>query len=180
MERFGEVAGEVLRDARRKRGLTLRAVWRRSGGRFKPSALGGYERGERSISLDKFCGLAAIYGVAADRLLAEVLDRVTPGGRRRVDVDLDALADLGQAEVPKSDDAQAVGQFVHSIRTRRGDFLTNVVSLRAGDLESFATELGVEPKTLVKRLEPALHDSGASDATGLGEAEHAETRVLRQ
>jgi transcriptional regulator with XRE-family HTH domain len=77
MERFGEVAGEVLRDARRKRGLTLRAVWRRSGGRFKPSALGGYERGERSISLDKFCGLAAIYGVAADRLLAEVLDRVT-------------------------------------------------------------------------------------------------------
>ena len=169
MERFATVAGEALRAARRRKGLTLRAVWRRSGGAFKPSAVGGYERGERAISLDRFCSLSEIYGVPADRLLGEVLDRLEPDGRRRVVVDLNALAELGDSEDRQWEGARSLGGFVHTIRSRRGDFLTNVVSLRAGDLESFSMELGISPEALLKRLGPALRDLGAAQSPPLEE-----------
>lgn len=178
MERFAEVAGDVLRAARRKRRLTLRAVWRESHGEFKPSALGGYERGERAISLDKFCSLAAIYGVPADKLLGEVLDNEQPGDRRQVVVDLNALAELGASDV-QFDGARALGRFVHSIRSRRGDFLTNVVSLRAGDLELFSMELGVVPATMLKQLDPALHDHGEPYPLSTQEATLEQTPALR-
>lgn len=68
-----EGAGRALRRARMARGLTLRDVGYRSDGAFTPTAVAGYERGERSISLQRFCELAAFYGVAPERLLAEIL-----------------------------------------------------------------------------------------------------------
>jgi transcriptional regulator with XRE-family HTH domain len=171
MGRFAEVAGEALRAARRRKRLTLRGVWRRSRGEFKPSALGGYERGERAISLDKFCSLAEIYGVPADRLLGDVLDRLHPDGRRRVVVDLNALAELGDTDGRQWEGARSLGRFVHAIRSRRGDFLTNVVSLRAGDLESFSMKLGIPPETLLKWLTPAVRDSGAGQSPPIDEDE---------
>jgi transcriptional regulator with XRE-family HTH domain len=66
-------AGRALRDARLANGLTLRQVGERSGGGFKPTAVAGYERAERSISLQRFCDLARFYGVEPGALLAEVL-----------------------------------------------------------------------------------------------------------
>lgn len=179
MERFAEVAGEVLRFARRKRGLTLRDVWRRSAGEFKPSALGGYERGERSISLDKFCHLSVIYGEPPDRLLTEVISDVNPGFRQKLIVDLNALNDLGDAEGPHSESVRALGRFVHSIRSERGDFLTNVVSLRSGDLEAFALELGMSPRTLLKRLERALRTPGDLETRGHVDEPFTEVHALR-
>jgi transcriptional regulator with XRE-family HTH domain len=178
MERFGRIAGEVLRAARREAGLTLRDVWTRSKGEFKPSALGGYERGERSISLDKFCTLAEIYGAPADRLLGEVLAGTDPGGRARVVVDLTALADLGGAESPRSDLARELGRFIHFIRSRRGDFLTNIVSLRSGDVEAFALSLGVAPSVLLKQLRQAIRDDATPDSA-ITEADAGEVLVLR-
>jgi transcriptional regulator with XRE-family HTH domain len=76
--------GGALRRARIARGLTLREVGVRSGGRLTPTAVAGYERGERSISLVRFCELAYFYGIAPERLLAEALH---PGDGRFV-VDL--------------------------------------------------------------------------------------------
>lgn len=70
---FAEGVGRVLRQARVARNLTLRGVGLRSGGAFSPSAVAGYERGERSITLERFCLLADLYGLAPDRLLAEIL-----------------------------------------------------------------------------------------------------------
>ncbi|MGH2677820.1 MAG: helix-turn-helix domain-containing protein, partial [Actinomycetota bacterium] len=61
--RFREAIGGALRAARREGGLTLRDVASLSDRRFKPSALGGYERGERSISLERFTELSSVYGV---------------------------------------------------------------------------------------------------------------------
>jgi transcriptional regulator with XRE-family HTH domain len=69
---FAEGAGRVLRQARIARGLTLRQVGLRSGGAFSPSAIAGYERGERGITLERFCLLAELYGIPPDRLLAEI------------------------------------------------------------------------------------------------------------
>jgi transcriptional regulator with XRE-family HTH domain len=69
---FAEGAGRVLRQARIARGLTLREVGLRSEGAFSPTAVAGYERGERSITLERFCLLANLYGIPPDRLLAEI------------------------------------------------------------------------------------------------------------
>ncbi len=140
----------VLRTARRQRGLTLRDVARLSDSRFKASALGGYERGERSISLERFCDLSAVYGVPADRLLAEVLDRVAPEGRIEVVVDLREL-DL----LPGQEPHQAA-ELVARVRGEREEDQGDEITLRAGDLVARALASGLSPADLIRRLEPAL------------------------
>ena len=70
---IGGDVGRALRRARTARKLTLRDVGIRSSGKFTPTAVAGYERGERKISLERFCELAIFYGVAPERLLAEAL-----------------------------------------------------------------------------------------------------------
>lgn len=70
---IGGQVGRALRRARQARGLTLRDVGIRSGGIFTPTAVAGYERDERAISLQRFCELATFYGVAPQDLLAEAL-----------------------------------------------------------------------------------------------------------
>ena len=75
---FGNEVGLALREARTARGLTLREVGVRSGGRFSPTAVAGYERGERSISLGRFCELARFYEIEPDGLLSEVLHPAPP------------------------------------------------------------------------------------------------------
>ncbi len=73
MGAIGNDVGRVLRRARAARGLTLRDVGIRSDGRFTSTAVAGYERGERKISLQRFCELANFYGVEPERLLSEAL-----------------------------------------------------------------------------------------------------------
>ena len=150
MDAFAQAVGEVLRRARRSRGLTLQDVSRSTAGRFKASVLGGYERGERTISLERFSELARSYGVPADRLLGQVLDRTDPQGRVELVIDLNRLALLDEREV------RAVAEFIHNVRTKRGDYLTDVVSLRSGDVEALALSSGVAPRELVSKLRPAL------------------------
>lgn len=72
-EGLAEQVGAALRRARKERGLTLRAMSARSGGAFKPTAVAGYERAERSISLQRFCQLAELYGVPPEILLAQIM-----------------------------------------------------------------------------------------------------------
>jgi transcriptional regulator with XRE-family HTH domain len=69
---ISEACGRALRRVRLERGLTLRDVGALSEGRFTPTAVAGYERGERSISVQRFMELAAFYGVRASSLLAEI------------------------------------------------------------------------------------------------------------
>jgi transcriptional regulator with XRE-family HTH domain len=72
-DEINRAVGRALRDARRARGYTLKQLAARSGSSFKPSAVGGYERGERAISVERFCRLAAAYGVPAGELLGRAL-----------------------------------------------------------------------------------------------------------
>ena len=99
---FLRAVGDELRRARQEAGLALRDLNQRSDREFKASAVGGYERGERSISLDRFCRLAGLYGVAADALLARVLQSAAPA-------DDDLVIDLRPApeDVAVSLDGQA-------------------------------------------------------------------------
>ncbi|MGH2683383.1 MAG: helix-turn-helix domain-containing protein [Actinomycetota bacterium] len=154
MARFAQVVGEVLRDARRERGLTLRQVSEQSQGRFKPSVIGGYERGERSISLARFTTLAEFYGVPADRLLSRVMERLDPAGRRRT------VLDLGRLETMDQEPGQAVTTFIGKVRRERGDPAEDVITLRAGDLEAVALTSGIDLERLLAALRPVLRGDG--------------------
>ena len=77
---FATAAGEVLRRVREGRSLSLRQVTVRSGGRFKPSSVASYERGERQISMERLFALAAVYDIAPERIVAAIAYRVGMGG----------------------------------------------------------------------------------------------------
>jgi transcriptional regulator with XRE-family HTH domain len=61
--------GARLRDMRRRLGLSLKLVEAVTEGEFKASALGAYERAQRTISVARLQRLAHVYGVPVDRLL---------------------------------------------------------------------------------------------------------------
>jgi hypothetical protein len=74
--------------------MTLQEAAHRSRGRFAATSIAGYERGERHISLARFCDLADLYQVRPERLLAQVMERVRPQERP------DIVIDLTGAEAP--------------------------------------------------------------------------------
>ena len=149
MDDFPRIIGDVLRRVRVERALTLSDVEARSGGRFKPSSLGGYERGERLISLTRFCELAAVLGIPADRLLQEVLTRAAAQDALQVVINVDALSSL-------DDEVRVVRDYVKEIRTRRGDHLTDIITLRSSDLGALALASRTDPEALLSKLAPAL------------------------
>jgi transcriptional regulator with XRE-family HTH domain len=59
-----------------ERGLKLKDVAMWSGHRFAPTTVAGYEHGQRSISLERFCALSRLYGVPAEELLGRALDAI--------------------------------------------------------------------------------------------------------
>jgi CheY-like chemotaxis protein len=67
---FNREIGKRLRRARKARGMSLIAVEEASAGEFKQSALGSYERGERSLSIHRLHRLAGIYTMTAADVLA--------------------------------------------------------------------------------------------------------------
>lgn len=63
------LVGKRLRAARKHRRLTLGDVEALSGGEFKTSVLGAYERGERGLAVSRLLRLAELYGVTPAELL---------------------------------------------------------------------------------------------------------------
>src|SRR5918993_495715 len=87
--------GRALRRARAARRLTLRQVASVTGGEFKATSVAGYERGERTISVERFCQLCAVYLASPPAVLAEIVDAVT--GATEMVIDLNRLEALGEA-----------------------------------------------------------------------------------
>ena len=61
--------GVRLREVRRRLGLSLKLVEAMTDGEFKASALGAYERAQRTISVARLQRLAAVYKMPVDRML---------------------------------------------------------------------------------------------------------------
>jgi transcriptional regulator with XRE-family HTH domain len=61
--------GRQLRATRRAQGLSLKVVEAMTLGEFKASALGAYERAQRTISVARLHRLATCYAITVDRLL---------------------------------------------------------------------------------------------------------------
>ena len=152
-------AGKALRQARRARGLTLRQVSSATEGRLRPSSVAGYERGERAISLERFCDLCQLYGIAPQALLADVIRALE--GKREPVVDLTLLASLGSAE------GALVSGFIRQIRALRREQPSEKIVLRMGDLEVLANAAGKKPEELIELLGPSI----------LGEPEELQTNA---
>jgi transcriptional regulator with XRE-family HTH domain len=134
-------------------GLSLDQLARRSDGRFQPSSLGGYERGERAISVVRFCELARLLGVPPDHLLGDALSRSSPQGRHEVMIDV--------GDLPDSEAGRQAAAYAHRVRSARGDYLSSVVTLRAGDLQVIADASGLEVRALLSRLGGAVRRVGS-------------------
>jgi transcriptional regulator with XRE-family HTH domain len=144
VEHLAREIGTALRRIREARGLTLREAADASDGRFKPSSIAGYERGERAITVQRFCDLAQVYGADPARLL----DGVVRATRHEpvVEVDLEDLRDAGDPEVAS---VRSLARGVLDLREEEDD---EVVSLRRADLEVLAAASGRAPGELLAIL----------------------------
>jgi transcriptional regulator with XRE-family HTH domain len=147
---YSRAAGEVLRETRLRLGMTLHDVAEISSGGFKPSALGGYERGDRTISIQRFCELARIYGASPDELLSQVVAKVDPEARHEV------VLDLTRMELVDTRIRGRLAEFVHHVKALRRDYATDVITLRAGDVAAIAAATGRSPEEIVAEIEPVL------------------------
>lgn len=98
----------------------------------------------------RFCELAETYGIPPDRLLADVFARLDPAGRQEIAIDLNRLTLIPGQE------GKVVAEFVHKLKSQRGDYMTDVITLRSGDLEAISLASSQTPNTLLRTLQPAL------------------------
>lgn len=147
--------GRALRRARLARGMTLKQLSVASAGRFKPTSLAGYERGERSISVVRFCELCRLVGVPADRLLGEIL--------RAARADPDLVIDLTHLERLGPSEGELLTGFVQQVASLRGSGEVERITLRAGDIEVLASASGRLPDELKEVLGTAHRGAERQD-----------------
>lgn len=137
--------GERLRKIRTQQGMSLHAVERKSGGRWKAVVIGSYERGDRAVSVHKLAEIADFYGVPVHELL--------PSGPTRGSEQSSRLV-LDLAAIRKAPNNQAVGlcRFISAIQERRGDYNGKVLTIRHDDLLALAVVYDVAPQVLVRAL----------------------------
>jgi transcriptional regulator with XRE-family HTH domain len=145
---LAEDVGKALWRARLARGLTLRQVTELSGGRFKATSVAGYERGERTISVERFIALCDVYGVPPQAVLADVVREA--GEETEPVIDLTRLEALGRAE------RALVTGFVRQIRAQRRETPSETIVLRQDDLDELANAVGTTRERLAEALEPAI------------------------
>ena len=140
---YARLIGESLRAIRRQRGWSLRDAELASGSEFSASALGTYERGERSLSVERLHRLATLYRVPVDRLLPLAPGDVRPddgvqaGPPDEVVIDLTVLD--GHGDDPG---LEPLRRYVGVIQTERHDWNGRLLSMRRGDLRLLARLTG--------------------------------------
>jgi transcriptional regulator with XRE-family HTH domain len=78
--------GRILRELRQRRGLSLARVEARSGGAWKESVVGSYERADRGITVERFRALVTWYGGDYARLIPAAYEvGIQPGAERSLD-----------------------------------------------------------------------------------------------
>ena len=140
---YARLIGESLRAIRRQRGWSLREAELASGAEFSASALGTYERGERSLSVERLHRLATLYRVPVDRLLPR-----TPGDVRTDNGDGlappdDVIIDLTALEAHGDEPGlEALRRYVGVIQGERHDWNGRLLSMLRGDLRLLARLTG--------------------------------------
>jgi transcriptional regulator with XRE-family HTH domain len=138
--------GRQLRHVRRQQGWSLHDVEVASGGRFKASVVGAYERGERALSIERLRQIAEFYRVPVGELLPR-----RPEPDPEPPRELHLVIDLVALEAHR-DDEPVVARYVDAIRERRGDRAGRVVTLRERDLLGLAAAEGISVERMMAEL----------------------------
>jgi len=148
--RYVDLVGEKLRRLRLDRGLSLQDVCDRSGGSFVVSTLSAYERGKRSLSLERLLELAEIYGISLSTILDVDEDGELHGTlsrNRPLRIRLDHLDRLTDAE------RRPLENYLEFLRNLRNDRSREVLTIRREDLAYLSGLYGLRPHVLKERLE---------------------------
>ena len=142
---YALLIGERLRAIRRQRGWSLRDAEHASAGEFSASALGTYERGERSLSVERLHRLASLFRVPVDRLLPEdpgwarIEEPAAAAAPEEVIIDLSALETFNGEPTLES-----LRRYVAVIQDERQDWNGRLLSMRRGDLRVLARLTGTD------------------------------------
>lgn len=130
--------------------MSLQEVCDRSGGSFVVSTLSAYERGKRSLSLERLLELAEIYGLSPTSLLevdddADIVGSLNRNRPLRIHLqNIDRLTD---------DERRPLENYLAFLRNLRNDPAREILTIRRDDLAYLSTLYGVRPQTLKERLE---------------------------
>jgi transcriptional regulator with XRE-family HTH domain len=147
--RYAELVGDKLRKLRQERGLSLQEVCDRSGGSFVVSTLSAYERGKRSLSLERLLELSDIYGISPPVLLDVEGNGDMQGSLGRsapLRVNLENLSKLSSGE------RRPLENYIQFLKNLRNDPAREILTMRKDDLDYLATLYGVRPQMLKDRL----------------------------
>lgn len=122
----------LIRELRKKKGLTLKECEELSQGRFKAVVMGSYERGSRAISLERLQEIADFYQVPVQYFFA---DDTSHPLDRKFTFDLRRMKNSTYTE-EGFDRIKAL--LSHFIRMR-GDWNGEILSIRRGDGEILVT-----------------------------------------
>ncbi|MGF7238620.1 MAG: transcriptional regulator [Frankia sp.] len=171
---YAEELGRRLRAARHHRGMSLVEVQLRSAGRWTPGTLGAYERGNRSLRVQRLVELAELYEVPATLLLPKRADLGSGEGLPPVVIDLARLRRLPPTRTGP------LRRWLAIVQVLRNDHSRNVLKLRRTDLHALSRLYSTAPLPLYERFEawgalaePSPPVSGAprpGTATGAGPA----------
>jgi len=143
---YAKTLGARLRAIRTQQGLSLHGVEEKSRGRWKAVVVGSYERGDRSVTVQKLAELAEFYGVPVSELLPGDAAPTALAPSPKLVIDLERMAQL-----PK-DKAGPLARYVATIQSQRGDYNGRVLSIRQEDLRSLAVIYDRSPVDLTEEL----------------------------
>ena len=120
-----------IRAARLSLGWSLADFEIHSSGAITAVAMGSYERGTRTLSINKLLVICDIFQISPIHILAPAQELTAADSSGRHIYDLRALQGL-----PQSTEKTHLLAYIHQIIRERGDWKGAVISLRASDIEN--------------------------------------------
>ncbi len=108
--------------------------------------VGSYERGDRSVTVQKLAELAEFYGVPVSELLPGDSAPAPLAPTPKLVIDLERMNEL-----PK-EKSGPLARYIATIQSQRGDYNGRVLSVRQEDLRSLAVIYDKSPADLTEEL----------------------------
>lgn len=144
---------ERIRALRRERGWSLADVERLSRGSLKAVVLGSYERGDRTLSLNRAIEIANIFSIPLAHLLAAPQKSAPVPTRATTMVDLRRVRSLAEQPTRTKDQAlHTLSCLVVWIANLRCDWNGEIMSLRESDRSTLALMTMMNEDDLLKWL----------------------------
>jgi len=142
--------GQALREVRRARKWTLADFEKASNGHVRAVVLGSYERGSRSVSVEKLQAIAEVYGVPINAFFKESYVEETSLDIPNAIIDLRKLRE-GLA-IDSSKVLTLLDQFCSGIINFRKDWNGEILSLRRNDVSFLAIMSGTGTENFLQLL----------------------------